>query len=185
MVYRLKGDSDHAIADYTQAIVINPRSAIAYFNRGSIFETKGERERAIADFSKAIGLAPRDAEAYVRRGVIYQATGDSDRAIADYSKAIEIDPRQAEAYVRRGIVYRMNGDGDSAISDYDKASNSGNQEPGCNTSTRNRCANRSRYISKRPTLTGNSALPPLPRGRSESVSSCQRLLSLFCQHAAS
>ena len=107
MVYRFKGDSDLAISDYTQAIAINPRNSIAYFNRGNIFEAKGERDRAIADFSKAIELAARDADAYVRREIIYQVMGDRHRAIADYSKAIEIDPRQAEesfvAVSRTGI----------------------------------------------------------------------------------
>jgi tetratricopeptide (TPR) repeat protein len=32
--YKAKGDLDHAIADFSQAIRINPRSAVAYFNRG-------------------------------------------------------------------------------------------------------------------------------------------------------
>ena len=76
MIYRLKGESDHAIADYTQAIEINPRYATAYFNRGNAVEAKGEHDLAIADYTKAIELTPQDAEVFVRRGVA-TATGRS------------------------------------------------------------------------------------------------------------
>ena len=90
IVYRLKGDNDHAIADYTQAIEINPRYANAYFNRGGIFETEGARDRAIADFTKTIEISPQDAEAYVRRGIVYRVQGESDRGIADFTEAIKL-----------------------------------------------------------------------------------------------
>jgi tetratricopeptide (TPR) repeat protein len=87
--YRLKGDSDHAIADYTQAIEINPRYANAYFNRGSIFQTKGAHDGAIADFTKAIEITPRNTGAFYHRGLAHRAKGEIDQAIVDFTNAID------------------------------------------------------------------------------------------------
>jgi tetratricopeptide (TPR) repeat protein len=47
IAYRVQGNSDRAIADYSKAIEINPQDANAYFNRGGAFEAKGDRDRAI------------------------------------------------------------------------------------------------------------------------------------------
>jgi tetratricopeptide (TPR) repeat protein len=84
-VYRLKGDSDQAIADYTKAIESNSRYADAYVSRGIVYQAKGDKDRAIADYTKAIEIDPRYAEAYVGRGIVYRLNGDSDHALADYT----------------------------------------------------------------------------------------------------
>ena len=54
-----KNDIDRAIADYSQAIDINPRYANAYFNRGSIYETKGANDLAIADLHEGKSKSTR------------------------------------------------------------------------------------------------------------------------------
>ena len=40
--YRKKGDMDRAIADYTEALRLDPKYAIAYNNRGLAYSDKGE-----------------------------------------------------------------------------------------------------------------------------------------------
>jgi hypothetical protein len=42
--YHEKGDYDRAIADYDQAIQLQPDYPMAYFNRGNIYTLRGERE---------------------------------------------------------------------------------------------------------------------------------------------
>jgi tetratricopeptide (TPR) repeat protein len=39
-----------AIEDYSAAIAINPVYALAYNNRGYVYEAQGRKEDAIADF---------------------------------------------------------------------------------------------------------------------------------------
>ena len=58
IAWRHKGDPDRAIADYDQAIKLNPTAA-AYNNRGSAWAAKGEFDRAMADLDQAIKLDPR------------------------------------------------------------------------------------------------------------------------------
>jgi len=54
--YGLKGDVDHAIADYTKAIEINPNYAPAYNGRGRAYVSKGDYVRAVDDVTKAAEL---------------------------------------------------------------------------------------------------------------------------------
>ncbi len=52
---------DNAIADYTQAIRLNPKLAKAYYDRGLAYERKAEKSKAAADFAEArkLGLPTR------------------------------------------------------------------------------------------------------------------------------
>ena len=48
-----KGDFDNAIRDYTQAIRLDPKSAVAYCNRGLAWSNKGDFDKAIAAYAEA------------------------------------------------------------------------------------------------------------------------------------
>ena len=87
--YRLKGDYDHAIADYSQAIKLNAKFASAYNNRGVAYDKKGEYDRAILDYDQAIKLKP-SAEGYFNRGNAQLGKAHYDRAIDDYNQAIKL-----------------------------------------------------------------------------------------------
>ncbi len=47
------GDADGAIADYTEAIRLNPNAASAFYNRAVARQAKGDRRGATADFTQA------------------------------------------------------------------------------------------------------------------------------------
>ena len=55
--YKSKGDVDRAIAVFNEAITLNPKYAIAYYNRGAAHSAKGDVDHAIADFNEAANLA--------------------------------------------------------------------------------------------------------------------------------
>jgi lipoprotein NlpI len=117
MAYNVKGDRDRAIADYSEAIRLDPKYARPYNGRGNAYRAKGDLDRAIADYDEAIRLDPKYAAAYNDRGGAYQAKGDLDRAIVYYNEAIRLDPKYANAYANRGDAYRAKGDLDGAIAD--------------------------------------------------------------------
>jgi tetratricopeptide (TPR) repeat protein len=116
--YFFKGDNDRAIADYNEAIRLDPKYAFAYNGRGNAWQ---DNDRAIADYNEAIRLDPKYSRAYSNRGNAYQAKGDNDRAIADYSEAIRLDPKNVFAYNGRGNAHKDRGDSDRAIADYNEA----------------------------------------------------------------
>lgn len=82
-----QGESEKAIADYSQAILLSPTDPIAFFDRGVEYGGAGKFDLSISDFTHAIELKPDYARAYLDRGKIYQAKGDTDKAKADFDKA--------------------------------------------------------------------------------------------------
>lgn len=116
-----KADYDQAIADDSEAIRLNPRSANAYNNRAFAFNNKGEHDRAIVDASEAIRLDPRFALAYAQRAEAFVGKGDFDRAIADADDAIKLNPTLAIAYAHRGSAFEGKRDPDRAIADCSEA----------------------------------------------------------------
>ena len=116
-------DFDHAIADYSQAILLKPNYAEAYNNRGFAHSIFGKIDvpKAIADFSQAIKLRPTYAYAYNNRGVAYMASGYPDEAIRDFDHAIELQPDFPQAYNNRANAYFRAGRIGLAISDFYRA----------------------------------------------------------------
>ena len=67
--YLRKGDVDKAIADYDEAIRLDPKYAKACFFRGSAWENKGDWDKAVADYTRAVRLDSRYAREYCDRGL--------------------------------------------------------------------------------------------------------------------
>ncbi len=111
---------EQAIADYTEAIELDPDNAMAYNNRGLVYYNLGDLEQAIRDYTKAIELDSKFALAYSNRGFAYYHSGDLEQAISDFNKAIELDPGDAEAYNNRGFAYYESRELEKAIADYTK-----------------------------------------------------------------
>src|SRR5208283_4947953 len=57
-LYAVKKHYDQAIADYTEAIRLNPEFGTAFNNRGFAYAAKEDYDRAIADYYEAIRLNP-------------------------------------------------------------------------------------------------------------------------------
>ena len=86
-----------AIADFSKAIELAPKSTVAYIFRGIANQSKGELAEAIADFSKAIELDPNEAVAYVNRGMAKKFQGDQVGADADFAQAAKLLPPRPPA----------------------------------------------------------------------------------------
>lgn len=107
--YRASGNSDLAIADFDQAIVLDPNYAHAYYNRGNAYgDDKGDSSRAIADFSETIRLNPNLVAAYFNRARAYLYSGDSAKALADMDHAAGLAPKDAYNALWLDIIGQRN-----------------------------------------------------------------------------
>lgn len=85
------GDIQGAIADYTEAIRLNPNYAKAHNKRGIIHgRNLRDYPAAKADFDRAIEINPNYGDAYYNRARVREFLEDKDGAIADYHKAAEL-----------------------------------------------------------------------------------------------
>jgi tetratricopeptide (TPR) repeat protein len=85
-----KGDTDRAIADYNEGVRLNPKYAVAFYNRGNAYSRKGDTDRAIADYSEAIRLYPKYALAFCWRGKAKLKINDSS-GNEDIAQARQLD----------------------------------------------------------------------------------------------
>ncbi len=116
-----KGDKQGAIADYDQAIRLDPSSAETYSSRGFVRYELGYKMGAIADYDQAIRLDPKSAVTYNNRGNIRYELGDEQGVMADYDQAIQLDPKSTITYNSRGFLRKRLGDKQGAIADLDQA----------------------------------------------------------------
>ncbi len=119
--YLGKGDFDRAIAQYDQALRVDPNHVDAYYNRGSVYFHMGDFDRAIAEVDQVLRLNPGDIDAYYLRGLGYFNIGETDRAIADFDQVLHLDPSHAEAYYDRGRAYHHKKEYDRADADFEQA----------------------------------------------------------------
>ena len=113
---------DQALADFSRAISIDPKSAAAYVGRGRVYNLQNQPDLALGELNKAIEIDPGLANAYFRRAYSYRLKGMADQAIADYTRTIEIQPDMELAYSNRAYTYYyLKKDYQKAIEDYNKA----------------------------------------------------------------
>lgn len=128
LAYAISGDEKYskrdwtgAIADYTEAIRLDPKYIGSFFYRGAAKLNRGDLDSAIADFTETLLLDPKNAAAYLNRGIAKANSSDWNGAIADDSEAIRLEPKQAQAHFYRGLAKHNKGDFDGATADYTTA----------------------------------------------------------------
>lgn len=82
-----KGETDRAISDFTRAIEMNPKFAMAHFYRGRAYLSKRELDQSVSDLNKAIEIDPGFAVAYSERAMVYYIRKDYDKVWEDIGKA--------------------------------------------------------------------------------------------------
>jgi tetratricopeptide (TPR) repeat protein len=111
---------ERAVADFSEAIRLDPDSFLAHLDRGVAHHLAGHYREATADYSEGIRLKPRSADAYEYRARARRALGENELALSDYDEAIRLRP-DAKLYLARGWLRHELGDYDRALADYDVA----------------------------------------------------------------
>jgi tetratricopeptide (TPR) repeat protein len=91
----VEGKYDHAIADFSKALSIDPQYLEVYVHRGMAWARKDQYDKAIADYKRAIEINPDYAVAYNQLAWIYAACPDGayrngTRAVMAAQKAVSL-----------------------------------------------------------------------------------------------
>ncbi|MHB8302126.1 MAG: tetratricopeptide repeat protein [Acidobacteriaceae bacterium] len=93
-------EKDAAIANYRQAIQLDPRLPGLHFELGEMYyNSLDPKLKALAEgeYKAALAVNPSDEKAELRLGDIAAQRGDLTEAAADYSRARQLQPGDAEA----------------------------------------------------------------------------------------
>ncbi len=116
-----KGQDNAALAQYQEALKLNPHYAEASYNLANALLKAGQTDEAMAQFQNAFKLDPGNAKAHNNLGTALRKMGRTDEAIAQYREALEIDPTYTPAYYNLGNALFQKGQIDEAINEYEAA----------------------------------------------------------------
>ena len=115
---RFKADWDRAIADYDEALKLNPKIAGAYTGRAAANLRKGNIDRALPDLNEGLRLDPKSPGVHNVFGYYYNKKGDHERALTEVSEALRLYPQYLYAFSNRGEIYESKGEYIKALADF-------------------------------------------------------------------
>ena len=92
VTYRRAEKFEQAMAEFEQAISVDPDNADAWYHHGLTWGLTGEHGRAVADFTRSIERAPEYADAYNCRGYALLCLGEYRLALRDLEEASRLNP---------------------------------------------------------------------------------------------
>src|SRR5438270_7821857 len=92
---------NEAVADYDEALKLNPRNPSALEGRASIAMKLNDMDKALAAYSELIKINPNEIRYYLYRGYILEVKGDLKNAMADTEKALKIQKDNPDALGRK------------------------------------------------------------------------------------
>lgn len=116
-----EGRFAEALMTINYALRLDPNNAVAYSNRGSIYERLNQQDLALADFERAIELDPRYARAVFNRAGLLYGLGNSEEALINARHALKIDPDHAGSHALIARILSERGDTELALEEFDLA----------------------------------------------------------------
>jgi tetratricopeptide (TPR) repeat protein len=111
------GDTDGAIANYREALKIDPRVSGLHFELAEMLNNSsvpGGRPEAEKEYQAAVAANPNDEKAECRLGDLAALRGDLNAAAQHYERALKLQPEDPEAII--GVAKSM-----MALNEGDKA----------------------------------------------------------------
>lgn len=118
-------DFPGAMIAFNKAITVDPKSYMAYVNRGATYFAQGKQVEAEKDFLQAKQMNENCGQAYANLASILILKKDFKNALDNAEIAISIDKYNGAAYLNRGIAKEMLRDMKGACEDWHKAQDLG------------------------------------------------------------
>ncbi|HYM36606.1 MAG TPA: tetratricopeptide repeat protein, partial [Steroidobacteraceae bacterium] len=113
-------DFQSAIADFDEAIKLDPADAENYFQRAMAERAERKGIPALRDFDEALKIKPNYVEALTERGALRLAMNNADGARADFDTLATLAPNDATLGLRVAMTYVASRNYDEGIARLDK-----------------------------------------------------------------
>lgn len=116
-----KGEVDGAIAQFKDALAVDPNDAAACYNLGNALLQNGKADEAIAQFKAAVKLDPKNAMAHYNLGNALLQVGQMEAASSQLQQALKLGLADGNTFFNLGNGFLQAGRVDEAISWYQQA----------------------------------------------------------------
>lgn len=117
----LADDYDLAIADFQEALRLDPRYADAYYGLGLAYEATNRTQLALDAYLSAIRLQPSHGESQARSGILYFERRQYGPAESHLRRATALVPYDPMPFYYLGEINRMQGRCQASVDNYKKA----------------------------------------------------------------
>jgi tetratricopeptide (TPR) repeat protein len=97
LAYAAEGMTSEALAQYQNALRVNPNAVKTYNNMGIALGRAGRAAEAVEWLESAVRMAPHFAEAHNNLGIALEGLGRRSEAIAHYREALRLKPGFSDA----------------------------------------------------------------------------------------
>jgi serine/threonine protein kinase/tetratricopeptide (TPR) repeat protein len=111
------GKLAQALAEFDQALLLNPQDFWASFYRGQCAYRLKHYQDAVNSFSICLALMPANAHCFYNRALARTALGETEKALLDYDRCLKLDPKLGAAALNRGVLNYNRKDYDAALAD--------------------------------------------------------------------
>ena len=108
--YRLSGNLDAAIADFTAAIEDEPSYSYPYYKRGWCYEMQGKRKKAMEEYNLGIEMDDDYPYLYLMRGELLLLDGNTSEANLDFETVLKKDTIATEGSCRQYALHFLGRD---------------------------------------------------------------------------
>lgn len=117
LIYLNNWKLDPAVADFSRAHELNPRSPWPLANRGISYAWKSDRQRAESDFEAVRKLDPANSVLLHGEAVLDMESGDLEDEIRQLNAGLARNPNDAWSLQMRSDAYQQRGDFEQARAD--------------------------------------------------------------------
>ena len=119
--YLINLDAEHAVADFGQAVKLDPKLVFAYVQRGVAYRSLEQYDKSFRDFDQALKINPQSLDALLQAARLHRLMHQSAASLPFYDRLIALKPTASKMLIERSGILLQLKKPDLALADAQKA----------------------------------------------------------------